>query len=94
LQLRGYRMAIEFPNRSRSYDLTRRAVHFWGYDSAMERSFFVTQDALKRIQPDMLFEEAAILSVFDSNRALIYAAAAKVYSRGPRGSYDIIAADF
>jgi hypothetical protein len=87
-------MAIEFPNRSRSYDLTRRAVHFWGYDSAMERSFFVTQDALKRIQPDMLFEEAAILSVFDSNRALIYAAAAKVYSRGPRGSYDIIAADF
>jgi hypothetical protein len=87
-------MTIEFPNQSRSYDPTRRAVHFWGYDSAMERSFFVTQDALKRIQPNMQFEETAILSTFDSNRTLIYAAAAKVYSCGPRGSYDIIATDF
>ena len=87
-------MAIEFPNQSRSYDATRRAVHFWGYDSAMERSFFVTEDALKRIQPDMQFEEVAILSAFDANRALIYAAAAKIYSRGPRGSYDITATDF
>jgi hypothetical protein len=87
-------MAIEFPNQSRSYDATRRAVHFWGYDSAMERSFFVTQDALKRIQPDMQFEEVAILSAFDTNRALIYAVAAKIYSRGPRGSYDITATDF
>jgi hypothetical protein len=69
-------------------------VHFWGYDSAMERSFFVTQDALKRIQPDMQFEEAAILSAFDTNRTLIYAIATKVYSRGTKGSYDIIAADF
>jgi hypothetical protein len=86
-------MAIAFPNRSRSYDATRRAVHFWGYDSAMERSFFITQDALKRIQPDMRFEEAAILGAFDSNRTLIYAIATKVYSRGTKGSYDIIPTD-
>jgi hypothetical protein len=86
-------MAIAFPNRSRSYDATRCAVHFWGYDSAMERSFFITQDALKQMQPDMQFEEAAILSAFDSNRTLIYAIAAKVYSRGTKGSYDIITAD-
>jgi hypothetical protein len=69
-------------------------VRFWGYDSAMERSFFITRDALKRIQPDMQFEETAILNAFDSNSALIYSTAAKVYSRGPKGSYDIIAADF
>jgi hypothetical protein len=69
-------------------------VHFWGYDSAMERSFFISQDALKRIQPDMQFEEAAILRAFDTNRTLIYAIATKVYSRGTKGSYDIIAADF
>jgi hypothetical protein len=25
-------MAISFPNRSRSYDATRRAVRFWGHD--------------------------------------------------------------
>jgi hypothetical protein len=59
----------------------------------MERSFFITQDALRRIQPDMQFEEAAIQSTFDSNRALRYAIAAKVYSRGTKGSYDIIPAD-
>jgi hypothetical protein len=40
------------------------------------------------------FEETAILNPFGSNSALIYATAAKVYSRGPKGSYDIIAAEF
>jgi hypothetical protein len=47
-------MASSFPNHSRSYDTTRRAVRFWGYDSAMETSFFVSEEALKRIQPDMI----------------------------------------
>ena len=28
-------MALSFPNQSRSYDLTRRAVRFWGYDSVV-----------------------------------------------------------
>jgi hypothetical protein len=74
-------------------DATRCAVHFWGYDSAMERSFFITQDALKRIQLDMQFEEATILSAFDTNRTLIYAIATKIHSRGTKGLYDIIAAD-
>jgi hypothetical protein len=87
-------MSITFPNQSRSYDTTRCAVHFWGYDSAMERSFFIAQDALNRIDPDMEFEEAAILNAFDANSALIYATAARVYSRGTKGSYDLIAADF
>jgi hypothetical protein len=45
-------MSIKFPNRSRSYDATRRAVRFWGYDRSMESSFFVTVDALRQIQPD------------------------------------------
>ena len=48
----------------------------------MESSFFVNQDALERIQPDMRFDEAGILSAFDLNRDLIYAVAAKVYGRG------------
>ena len=42
-------MALRFPNNSRSYDATRRAIRFWGYDSAMEASFFVDVEALKRI---------------------------------------------
>jgi hypothetical protein len=87
-------MAINFPNESRSFDATRRAVRFWGYDSAMEVSFFVNDDALKRIQPDMRLDETGLLSAFDGNRELIYATAAKVYRRGRKGSYDLTPGDF
>jgi hypothetical protein len=88
------RMALTFPNRSRSFDATRRAVRFWGYDSAMESSFFVTEDALKRLQPDMQVGEVGLLKVFDLNRDLIQATAAKVYARGRKGSYELVTADF
>jgi hypothetical protein len=87
-------MALSFPNQSRSFDATRRAVRFWGHDSAMETSFFVTEDALKRMQPKAQFDEAGLLSVFDANRDLIYATAAKVYARGRKGSYDLVGSDF
>jgi Protein of unknown function (DUF1488) len=87
-------MALSFPNRSRSYDGTRHAVRFWGYDTAMEWSFFVSEDALKRIHPNLRFDEAGLLSAFDANRELIYAAAAKVYARGRKGSYDLTTHDF
>ncbi len=87
-------MPLNFPNLSRSYDATRRAVRFWGYDSAMEASFFVTEDALRRIQPDLPSDEAALLGAFDSHRALIYAAATKVYGRGRKGSYELVGSDF
>ena len=60
----------------------------------MESSFYVTEDALKRVQPDTRLDEAGLLRAFDLNRDLIYAAAAKVYSRGRRGSYDLLTADF
>jgi Protein of unknown function (DUF1488) len=87
-------MTLSFPNRSRSYDATRRVVQFWGHDEAFEASFFVNEDALKRIQPDMRSNEAGLLRAFDLNRDLIYAAAAKVYRRGRKGSYDLGPADF
>ncbi|MFZ0722899.1 MAG: DUF1488 family protein, partial [Xanthobacteraceae bacterium] len=44
-------MTLSFPNQSRFYDATRRAVRFWGNDSAIEASFFVDADALKKIEP-------------------------------------------
>ena len=56
----------------------------------METSFFVSEDALKRIQPDLCFDEAGLLSAFDVNRERIYATAAKVYGRGHKGSYDLL----
>ncbi len=82
-------MALTFPNHSRSYDATRRAVRFWGHDSAMEWSFFVTEDALKRVQPAMVQDENGFLRAFDSHRDLILAGAAKLYSRGRKGSYEL-----
>ena len=87
-------MALSFPNESRSYDSTRRAVRFWGHDSAMEASFFVGEEALKRVQPDMRFDEAGLLGAFDANREVICTTAAKVYARGRKGSYDLVTADF
>ena len=85
---------IDFPNHSRSYDKTRRAVRFWGHDSAIEASFFIGEDALRRIQPNAQADELGFLSAFDRNRDLICAAAARIYVRGSRGSYELVAANF
>lgn len=85
---------LNFPNHSRVFDPTRRAVQFWGHDGAMEWSFFVTEDALKRLQPGLERDEASLLLAFDTNRTAVYAAAAKVYKRERRGSYELAAADF
>ena len=86
-------MAITFPNRSRSYDATRRAVRFWGYDRSMEYSFFIMADALKHMQPNLQVDAIDILRAFDVNRERIYEIAAKVYARGRKGSYDLNIAD-
>ena len=87
-------MSLNFPNQSRSFDATRRAVRFWGHESAMEWSFYVTEDALRQIRPGIAPDEAGFLSAFDANRERIYAAAAKVHARGRKGSYDLLTTDF
>ncbi len=86
-------MTINFPNHSRSYDATHGVVRFWGHDRSMESAFFLTAEALQKLQPDLQFEEDDVLRAFDSNRERIYAIAAKVYARGRRGAYDVTAAD-
>jgi hypothetical protein len=60
----------------------------------LEASFFIEEDALRRIQPDVRPDESGYLKAFDSHRDLICAAAARVYVRGSRGSYDLVAANF
>jgi len=60
----------------------------------MEWSFFVTEDALKRLQPNAGRDEAGLLLAFDANRAAIEAAAIKAYKRERKGSYELAAADF
>ena len=87
-------MAIAFPNASRSYDASRGVIRFWGHDSAMEAAFFITNQALQHLQPDATGDEDSMLAVFDRHRARICAAAANIYSRGRKGSYELDARDF
>jgi hypothetical protein len=87
-------MTLNFPNQSRSYDATRNAVRFWGYDTAMETSFFVTAEALHRLQPGLGSDERALLNAFDKHRDRICSAAARAYARRDKGSYDLHASDF
>jgi hypothetical protein len=88
------RSMLNFPNQSRVFDQTRRAVRFWGHDSAMEWSFFVTEDALKRLQPSLERNEESLLLAFDTHRAAIHAAAMRAYERKRKGSYELAVADF
>jgi len=45
------RGSVAFPNDSRSYDATRLAVRFWGYDQSIEVPFFIGADVLGALQP-------------------------------------------
>ena len=87
-------MTLNFSNPSRSYDETRARVRFWGYDGASEVTFFMEEDALKRISPGTRPSEPALLTAFDRNRDRILEVAGKVYSRGRRDSYTLTALDF
>jgi hypothetical protein len=66
----------------------------FGDTIARDGTFFIDEGALRRIQPDARPDESGFLNAFDSNRDLICAAAARVYVRGSRGSYDLVAANF
>jgi uncharacterized protein DUF1488 len=59
----------------------------------MEWSFFVTDDALKRMHPGVEQGEAGMLSAFDAHRKRILAAARKAFARGRKGSYELGVAD-
>lgn len=85
---------LNFPNISRSYDATRRCVRFWGYDGALEVSFFVEEAAMFQIAPETRHNEAAVLASFDNNRESILKVARKVYSGHRQGSYALVASDF
>jgi hypothetical protein len=85
---------LNFPNASRSYDATRRCVRFWGYDGALEVSFFVEEDAVYRIAPETRHNQAAVLESFDNNLEQIRSVARKIYSGRRQGSYALNAADF
>jgi hypothetical protein len=89
--MRGH---VAFPNGSRSYDATRLAVRFWGYDQSMEVPFFIGADVLGALQPAMAPEPEGCLSAFDAHRARICTVAAQIYGRRRSGSYDLLVSDF
>jgi len=87
-------MTLAFPNVSRSYDASRRAVRFWGSDGAMEAAFVIEDDALRKMQPAIGFQESEILTGFDTLRSRINTVAVRVYERGRKGFYLLSPADF
>ena len=38
-------MTLQFPNHSRSFDRTRQAVRFWGYDTAIDQTRVMEAEA-------------------------------------------------
>lgn len=87
-------MALNFPNGSRSYDARRNLVRFWGYDSAVEISFFVEVGALCKLNPQTSNAEAGYLETFDAALDRIQESARTAYARGRKGAYLLAAADF
>jgi len=55
----------------------------------MEWSFFVTEGALKRLQPNMGYDEVSVLRAFDDNRKAIHIAAMRAYKRERKGFYEL-----
>ncbi len=94
----GPMMKLHFPNPSRSFDEIHNQVIFWGYDRAMEVSFFLDIAALKRLCPEMSNAESEFLKAFDTARERIYEVADNVYRRGGGGkgtyAYVLAADDF
>jgi hypothetical protein len=79
-------MKLSFPNPCRSFDASNSRVCFWGYDSTIEIVFFVGEEALQRLCPDMTGAEAGFLQAFDATRNRIHEVANKVYARSGKGS--------
>lgn len=91
-------MKLTFPNPSRSFDEGGNRIRFWGYDRAIEVSFFVEAAALKRLCPGVGSPETGYMDAFDEAQSRIYEVADELYQRGGKGkgvyTYVLSVADF
>lgn len=87
-------MTIGFPNHSRTYDASRQAVRFWGYDQTLEVMFRIDRFALARIDADSGQDEGSLLSAFDRHRDRIVRVAGDVYARRPSAMCQLVEGDF
>lgn len=85
-------MSLEFPNLSRSFDETRNAIRFTGYDGMFQVPFLVDGGALVKSDRREL-SETECLNAFDAARNAIHSAARKAYSPGRRTLYTLTARD-
>lgn len=74
-------MDLNFPNQSRNFESARNRIQFWGYDSAIEITFFLEADALLKICPGLKLDEVECLKAFDSMLEDIHQIARNVYQR-------------
>lgn len=86
-------MTLAFPNPSRSFDETRKAVRFTGYDGMLQVPFLVEAAALS-VSGKSVQSEAECLTAFDAVRNSIHKVAQKAYARGRHTPYTLTAADF
>ncbi|MGV2288099.1 DUF1488 domain-containing protein [Trinickia sp. YCB016] len=82
-------VTLNFPNPSRTYDVSRHCVCFWGYDNSREITFLVDDAMLAKLNSDMGSGEPALLAAFDRNRERILALARDLYTGGPQNRYTI-----
>lgn len=80
-------MSLNFPNLSRCFESKQNRIRFWGYDSAMEVTFFLQVETLVEICPGTGRTEADLLGAFDSVVEQIRRVACKVYGRRRDLSY-------
>lgn len=85
-------MALTFPNRSRSFDETRKAVRFLAHDGMFEVTFFIESSALVEIDYPRTTAAECLLA-FDAARSAIQEAAQYRYSNERRSVYLLTGAD-
>lgn len=90
----AFAMSLGFPNKSRSFDVARRGVRFWGHDRSLEILFFVDESALRRLSPRAASDENSYLATFDVNRDRIHGVAKALYSRRRGDFLSLAASDF
>ena len=85
-------MALQFPNKSRSFDDVKQTVRFHGYDGMFEVRFAIEAAALGK-KTSAASAERECLDAFDRLRSTIQDAAIKVYKRNRRSGYMLTAND-
>ena len=80
-------MSLDFPNPSRCFEAKKNRIRFWGYDSAIEITFFISVETLLKICPGTGEDEASLLAAFDLALEQVHMVASQVYKRSRTFSY-------